>query len=71
MSDLQPVQSTRRVVGVCYQHGSTSVEYIVVTLVIVTTFFVPLPGVGESLVSTFLNALRDFQANSTFLLSMP
>jgi hypothetical protein len=53
------------------QRGSATVEYAVVTGVVVATLFLPLPGLGESLVDTLITALRQFQDNSTFLLSLP
>lgn len=52
------------------QRGAASVEYVVATTVVVTVLFVPSIG-GLSLVEHVLAALRGFQANSTFLLSMP
>lgn len=55
----------------CRQAGSASVEYVVLTVAIVAALFLPLPGLGESLVSMMVTALRDFQANTTYLLSMP
>ncbi len=54
-----------------WQNGSASVEYAVLTFVVVTVLFVPLPGLGESLVETLVSALRQFQANSTYLYSLP
>jgi len=51
--------------------GSTSVEYAVVSLIVITVLFLPLPGLDESLVSTFVMALKQFQSNTTFLMSMP
>ena len=63
MTDSQP--HTER------QNGSASVEYAVLTFVVVTTLFVPLPGLGESLVETLVSALRQFQANTTYLYSKP
>lgn len=53
------------------QSGSASIEYTVLTLVVVTTLFVPLPGLGESLVETVVSALRQFQSNTTYLYSLP
>ncbi len=53
------------------QNGSASVEYAVLTFVIVTVLFLPLPGLGESLVETLVSALRQFQANTTYLYSLP
>lgn len=51
--------------------GSSSVEYCVVSAVVIATLFVPLPGLDESLVNTFLMALKQFQSNTTYLMSMP
>ncbi len=53
------------------QNGSASVEYAVLTFVVVTALFLPLPGLGESLVETLVSALRQFQANTTYLYSLP
>ena len=53
------------------QTGSASVEYTVLTFVVVTVLFLPLPGLGESLVETLVSALRQFQANTTYLYSLP
>ena len=53
------------------QRGAASAEYVVVTGVVVSVLFAPLPGLDGSLVEHVLAALRGFQANSTFLLSMP
>ncbi|MGQ7848684.1 hypothetical protein ACUNV4_29580 [Granulosicoccus sp. 3-233] len=53
------------------QKGSASVEYVVLTLIVVGVLFLPLPGLGESLVNTLVSALRQFQANTTYLLSLP
>ena len=53
------------------QRGSASVEYVVLTLTVVATLFLPLPGLDESLVNTLVSALRQFQANTTYLLSLP
>lgn len=55
----------------CRQKGATSVEYAVLTFVVVMVLFMPLPGMGSSLVETVLSAFRQFQANSTFLYSLP
>ena len=63
MTDLQTC--------VMRQNGSASVEYAVATFVVVTVLFLPLPGLGESLVETLVSALRHFQANTTYLYSLP
>lgn len=53
------------------QLGSASVEYAVVTTVVIGVLFAPLPGLDASIVDYTLDALRGFQANTTFLLSLP
>jgi len=53
------------------QRGSASVEYVLVIVAVVFVLFVPIPGEGRSAVDLLLDALRGFQANSTYLLSMP
>lgn len=53
------------------QRGSASVEYVLITLVVVATLFLPLPGLDESLVNTLVAALRQFQSNTTYLYSLP
>lgn len=63
MTDLQSRAARER--------GSASVEYTVLTFVVVTALFLPLPGLGESLVETMVSALRQFQANTTYLYSLP
>lgn len=47
------------------------VEYSIVTLITVAVLFVPLPGLDESLLNSMLTALRQFQANTTLLMSLP
>ena len=52
------------------QVGAASVEYVVVTLAVVAVLFAPVSEAG-SIVDLVLVAFRQFQDNSTFLLSMP
>ena len=51
--------------------GSASVEYSVITEILIAALFLPMPGLDDSLVSTLVTALKQFQSNSTFLMSMP
>jgi len=53
------------------QRGAASVEYVVVSLVVVAIVSVPFGTRGLSVIDLVLNALRGFQAHSTYLLSMP
>jgi len=51
--------------------GIVLTEYLVGTLVVAIALFTPVPGLGESAFGFLLDALRGFQANSTYLLSLP
>ena len=51
--------------------GAASAEYVVVTFVVIVTLFLPVPGMGDSLVGLVMDALRGFQANTTYLMSLP
>jgi len=51
--------------------GAASAEYVVVTFVIIVTLFLPLPGLGGSLLDLVMGALRGFQSNTTYLMSLP
>ncbi len=51
--------------------GYITTEYAVVTGGIIVAMFVPIPGVGESVVDLVLSALTNFQAHSNALLAMP
>ncbi len=53
------------------QSGTAMVEYCVVSLVVVSVLFVPLPGLNDSLLGYLMNALRQFQSHTTYLLSLP
>ena len=54
------------------QKGSATVEYTIVTLIVITALFVPLGGEGSlSGVGLLLQGLRNFQMHSSFLLSLP
>lgn len=54
------------------QRGFTSVEYVVVTVVVIGMLFTPFPGSqGLSSVEMLLAGLRNFQMHTTYLLSLP
>ena len=52
------------------QRGSASVEYIVGTLAVIAALFAPLVN-DMSAVGYLLEALRQFQMHSTYLLALP
>lgn len=52
--------------------GAASVEYVLVTAIVVSALFLPVVGLGDvSLVEYVLDALKSFQQHTTFLLSLP
>ena len=54
------------------QRGAASVEYALVTGVVITALFVaPVNADGQTALEFVLEALRGFQRNTTYLLSLP
>ena len=53
------------------QRGMVVTEYLLGTLLMGIVLFAPLPGMGESVFVFLLDSLRGFQANTTYLMSMP
>jgi|GEM_PF-1655797 len=52
--------------------GSSSVEYVVTTLAVITALFLlPVNAEQQSAVEMLMDALRRFQQHSTHLLSLP
>ncbi len=51
--------------------GAASVDYVVVSGVIIAVLFLPMAGESGSLVNMVIDALKHFQANTLYLLSMP
>jgi len=52
--------------------GSSSVEYVLVTLAVITALFLlPVNAEQQSAVAMLLDALRQFQQHTTHLLSLP
>lgn len=51
--------------------GYAFTESLVLTLIVVSAVLLPVPGIGESVFALLTRALREFQAHSMFLLSMP
>lgn len=54
-----------------FQQGSSTVEYAVGTGVVIASLFLPIPGIDASVITVFLDALKAFQDNSTYLISLP
>ncbi|MEE9424943.1 MAG: hypothetical protein V3V18_08170 [Methylococcales bacterium] len=53
------------------QRGSVSTEWVIVTMIMLLALFAPLVGGNQSVMSLFMDALRGFHQNSSFLLSLP
>lgn len=53
------------------QKGHASIEWVVVTLIMVVALFAPIPGEDQSVVGMLMVAMRDFYASMTLLLSLP
>lgn len=51
--------------------GSTAAEYLVGLVVMIVTLIMPIPGLDQSLITWFMDALSAFQANTTVLMSIP
>ena len=57
--------------SVIRQQGYFMSEYLVGTALVAFAMFTPMPGIEESVFVFFVNALKDFQANSTYMMSLP
>ena len=53
------------------QQGVVLTEYLVGSVCVAFALFAPVPGLGESAFVYLLDALRGFQANTGYLMSMP
>lgn len=53
------------------QAGIVLTEYLIGTIFVTIALFAPMPGLGESAFVYLLESLRAFQANTTYLMSMP
>lgn len=53
------------------ERGHVSAEWVAVTFAMVLALFMPLPGVDQSVVGLMMQAIRDFHASNSFLISLP
>lgn len=54
------------------QRGSVSTEWVIVTLIMIMALFAPVPGGdGRSVMALFMDALRGFYMNTSYLMSLP
>jgi len=53
------------------QTGSTMIEYLLITIVLVTALISPIPTLGISVLTFLISAMTNWQNTSTYLLSLP
>ena len=53
------------------QRGVVLSEYLICTAAVAFALFTPIPGLDENAFTFMLDALRGFQANTTYLMSQP
>ena len=61
--------SPRTLIGA--QSGVVMSEYLICTIAVAFALFAPIPGLNETAFTFMLDALRSFQANTTYLMSLP
>ncbi len=52
------------------ERGQVSTEWLIVTAVLMAALFIPIDG-DQSAVAMFVQAVKDFHANSVYSLSLP
>jgi len=53
------------------QNGHITIEWVMVTFVMIIALFAPIPGTDQSAVGLMMQSIRDFHASNSFLLSLP
>ena len=53
------------------QQGHVSIEWVMVTFLMIVAMFAPMPGTDQSVVGLMMQSIRDFHASNSFLLSLP
>lgn len=53
------------------QSGHVSTEWILIVIMLFVVLFVPLNGKGKSLSSYFMDGIRDYHKNSSYIYSLP
>lgn len=51
--------------------GSVSVEWTLVTLLMIVMLFAPMPGSEQSLVGLMMESIRNLNEHGSFLYSLP
>lgn len=54
-----------------HSSGMVLTEYLIGTTFVAIALFAPIPAVGESAFEFLIGALRAYQANTTYLMSLP
>lgn len=53
------------------QSGHVVTEWTLIVLILFALLFAPLPGIGKSLTSYFMDGVRDYHKNSSYIYSLP
>ena len=53
------------------QSGHIATEWTLIVLILFAVLFAPLPGLGKSLTSHFMDSVRDYHKNSSYIYSLP
>ena len=53
------------------QSGHIATEWTVIVLIMFAVLFTPLPGIDKSLTSYFMDSVRDYHKNSSYIYSLP
>ncbi|PID42073.1 MAG: hypothetical protein CSB48_11750 [Proteobacteria bacterium] len=53
------------------QAGHVITEWVILTFLITTVLFAPIPGYDQSVTAMLMESIRDFHKNSSFLISLP
>lgn len=53
------------------QVGHVATEWTAIVLIVFAVLFMPLPGIDKSLTSYFMDSIRDYHRNSSYIYSLP
>jgi len=53
------------------QSGNISTEWILIVAMLFVVLFIPMNGKGKSLSSYFMDGIRDYHKNSSYIYSLP
>jgi hypothetical protein len=53
------------------QSGHVATEWTLIMLILFVVLFAPMPGSDKSVTSYFMDSIRDYHKNSSFIYSLP